>query len=129
MSQKVEKTRAGAATLVGPGETVRHAVPVQIGPSMAMALGPLGVVLLKFRTVALTDAALYVMTKSAVGNAPKAVERRIPRGSVAVSTKKGPGFASTLFVGDQKMLVTVGFKEEAAQLAAAASVRSAGVTQ
>ncbi len=124
MSQKaVEKARAHASAVVPPGETVRHAVPVQIWPKIAYAvglLGPLVMVFVKHRTVAVTDAALYVMSQ-------KAVERRVPLGSVPVRAEKGPGSMSmtmgALVIDGEKMLFTKRpCKEEADELAAAARV-------
>jgi len=123
MSQKgVQKKRTQASALVQRGETVRHAVMVNSGPYALYLLGPLGVAFLKFRTVALTDAALYVMTQTGMG-AAKAVERRLPLGSVAVSTEKGPPLNSMLVIGQEKMRVGMPFKDEAERLAAAASAR------
>lgn len=119
--KKVQKTREQASALVEAGETVRHALPVTGGPLLAMALGPLGVAFLTFRTMALTDKALYVMTAKATGG-PKEVEHKLPLGSVAVSTGKSSLPAvSTLVVGDQSWNVGKAFKDEAASLAAAAS--------
>ncbi len=118
MSQKaVEKARTQASALVPPGETVRRAVPVQTGPTIALSLGLLGVAFLKNRIVAITDTALYVM-------AAKAVERRVPLGSVAVSREKGPALWGGTLVIDQgkKMRLLKPFKEEADELAAAARV-------
>ncbi len=86
-------------------------------------LGPLGLAFTRFRTVAVSDEALYVMTKNAMGGTPKYVEKRTPLGSLIVSTKKGPGLVTRLVVGDQKMFVMLKFREEAAKLAAAASAR------
>ena len=122
MSEKrVQKVREQASALVEAGETVRHAVPVTSGPLFAMALGPLGVAFLKFRAIALTDKALYVMPMKATGG-PKEVEQQIPLGSVSVSTGKSPlPFQSTLVVGDQSWNIARPFKDEAEQLAAAAS--------
>jgi hypothetical protein len=119
--KKIQKAREQASTLVEPGETVRHAFPVTSGPLIGMALGPLGVAFLKFRTLAVTDKALYVMPQKATGGA-KAVEQKIPLGSVDVSTDKSRFPAiSTLVVGDQRFNVGKPFKEEAERLAAAAS--------
>ena len=124
MSEKaVQKAREQAAELVESGETVRHAVPVTSGPLFALVLGPLGVAFLKFRTVALTDKALYVMLVKATGG-PKEVEQQIPLGSIAVSTDKNRfPLQSTLVVGDQRWNVARPFKEEAERLAGAASAR------
>jgi hypothetical protein len=122
MSEKrLQKAREQASALVEPGETVRHALPVTSGPLIGMVLGPLGVAFLKFRTVALTDKALYVMPDKATGG-PKAVEKKMPLGSVDVSTDKHRfPTVSTLVVGDQRWNVGKPFKEEAEKLAAAAS--------
>jgi hypothetical protein len=122
MSEKrVLKAREQASALVEAGETVRHAVPVTSGPLFALALGPLGVAFLKFRTIALTDKALYVMPMKATGG-PKEVEQQIPLGSVVVSTGKSPlPFQSTLVAGDQSWNIARPFKDEAERLAAAAS--------
>lgn len=111
--------RAQASALVEPGETVRHAISVTTGPKIAHSIGLIGVALLKFRIVAVTDAALYGMSQKAGGGA-KAVEPRVPLGSVAVSTEKGPAFTSTLVIGQEKMLLLKPYKEEAEKLAAAA---------
>lgn len=123
MSQRlVQKVRTQASAVVQPGETVRHALPVTSGPYIAMFFGPLGTYFLKGRIVALTDAALYVMTGSAMLGKAKAVERRLPLGSVAASTGKGPAvspFLSTLLIGQERMWVKRAFKEEAENLAAA----------
>jgi hypothetical protein len=119
--KKLQKTREQASALVEPGETVRHALPVTSGPLIGMVLGPLGVAFLKFRTVALTDKALYVMPQKATGG-PKAVEEKMPLGSVDVSTDKNRfPLQSTLVVGNQRWNVGKPFKEEAERLAAAAS--------
>ena len=122
MSEKrVQKAREQASPLVAAGETVRHAFPVTSGPMWAMALGPLGVAFLTFRTVALTDKALYFMTAKASGG-PKDVERQIPLGSVPVSTDKNSfPLQSTLVVGDERWNVAKPFTEEAERLAASAS--------
>lgn len=122
MSEKrVQKAREQASALVESGETVRHALPVTSGPLIAMALGPLGVAFLTFRTVAVTDKALYVMPQKATGG-PKAVEQKMALGSVAVSTDKHPfPLQSRLVVGDQRWSVAKPYKEEAERLAAAAS--------
>ena len=122
MSEKrVQKVRDQAAILVGSGETVRHAVPVTSGPLFALALGPLGVAFLKFRTVVLTDRALYLMTMKAMG-APKEVEQELPLGSTAVTPDKSSfPIWSTLVVGDQRYNVAKPFKSEAEALAAAVS--------
>ena len=119
MSEKrVQKVRDQAATLMGNGETVRHAVPVSSGPLFALALGPLGVAFLKFRTVVLTDRALYLMTMKAQGG-PKEVERELPLGSTTVSTDKSSfPMWSTLVVADQRYNVAKPFKSEAEALAA-----------
>ena len=122
MSEKrVQKAREQSQALVGAGETVRHAVPVTSGPLWAMALGPLGVAFLKFRTVALTDKALYVMLQKGTGG-PKEVENQMAPGSVAASTDKNsfPG-QSTLVLGNERWNVAKPYKEEAERLAAAAS--------
>jgi hypothetical protein len=126
MSEKqLQKAREQSSALVEPGETVRHAFPVTSGPLIAMALGPLGVAFLKFRTLAVTDKALYVMPQKATGGA-KAVEQKIPLGSVDVSTDKSRfPLQSTLVVGDQRYNVGKPFKEEAERLAAAASASAA----
>ena len=123
MSEKrVQKVREQASALVASGETVRHAVPVTSGPLIALALGPLGVAFLKFRVVAITDKALYLMPMKATGG-PKEVGEQMPLGSVAVSTDKNSfPLQSTLVLGDQRYNVAKPFKEEAEQLAAAASV-------
>ena len=123
MSEKrAQKAREQASALVEAGETVRHAVPVTSGPAFAQALGALGVAFLKFRTVALTDKALYVMLQKATGG-PKEVEQQIPLGSVAVSTGKSSfPLQSTLVVGDKRWNVARPFRDEAERLAAAASV-------
>ena len=119
--QRVQKAREQASALVESGETVRHAVPVTSGPLMALALGPLGVAFLKFRTVALTDKSLYFMLQKATGG-PKAVEQKMPLGSVVVSTDKHPfPGQSRLVVGDQSFSVPRPYKEEAERLSAAAS--------
>ena len=119
--KKAQKAREQASAFVGAGETVRQAMPVTSGPLFAMLLGPLGVSFLKFRTIALTDKALYVMLANATGG-PKEVEQQIPLGSVAVSTgKNSMPFQSTLVVGDQKWNVHRQFKDEAESLAASAS--------
>ena len=119
--KRVEKARQQASALVAPGETVRHALPVTSGPLWAMVLGPLGVGFLTFRTVALTDKSLYLMAQKGTG-APKAVERTMPLGSVAVSTDKNSfPMQSTLVVGDQRWNVHKVFKDEAESLATAAS--------
>lgn len=122
MSEKrAQKTREEASPLVDAGETVRHAVRVTTGPLFALLLGPLGVAFMKFRTIALTDETLYVMPMKATG-APKEVEQRIPRGSVAVSTGNSPiPLQSTLVIGGQTWNVAKPFKDEAERLAAAAS--------
>lgn len=122
MSQKgVQKAREQASALVEGGETVRHAIPVTSGPLFALALGPLGVAFLKFRTVAITDQAIYIMPTKATGG-PKEVEQRLPLGSVSVSTDKNPfPLQTTLVVGDQRWNVAKPFKEESESLAAAAS--------
>ena len=122
MSEKrAQKAREQASAFVGAGEAVRHAIPVTSGPLFAMVLGPLGVAFLKFRTIALTDKALYVMLAKGTGG-PKEVEQQIPLGSVAVSTGKNPmPFQSTLVVGGHKWNVARQFKDEAERLAAAAS--------
>lgn len=124
MSEKrVQKAREQASALVESGESVRHAVPVTSGPLFALALGPLGVAFLKFRTVALTDKALYIMPMKATGG-PKEVEQQMPLGSVAVGTDKNSfPLQSTLVVGDQRWNVAKPFKEEAEMLAAAASAQ------
>jgi hypothetical protein len=126
MSEKqLEKAREQASALIEPGETVRHAFPVTSGPLIGMALGPLGVAFLKFRTLAVTDKALYVMPQKATGGA-KAVEQRLPLGSVDVSTAKSRfPFISTLAAGDRRWNVGKPFKEEAERLAAAAGSASA----
>ncbi len=119
IQKKLQKTREQAAALVQPGETLRHAVGVTSGPSIAMALGPIGVAFLKFRVVALTDKAVYIMTQTPTGGAKK-VEQRMPLGSVAVSTAKHPmPLQSTLVVGDQKWNVGKIVKDDAERLAAA----------
>jgi hypothetical protein len=122
MSEKqVQKAREQASALVEPGETVRHALPVTSGPLIGMVLGPLGVAFLQFRTVALTDQALYVMPQKATGG-PKAVDQKMPLGSIDVSTDKNRfPLQSTLVVGDQRWNVAKPYKEEAERLAAAAS--------
>lgn len=112
--------REQASALVQAGETVRHAVQSNSGPFMASALGPLGVKFLTFRTVAVTDKAVYLMSQKATGG-PKAVEQRLPLGSVAVSYANGPALNGTIVVGDQKMRVLAQHKAEAQRLAAAAS--------
>ena len=121
MSEKrAQKVREQASALVGPGETVRHALPVTSGPPFAVALGALGVAFLKFRTVVLTDKALYLMLQKATGG-PKEVEKQMPLGSVPVSTDKNSfPLTSTLVVGDQRYNVHKAFKQEAESLAAAA---------
>lgn len=124
MSQRlVQKQREGASALVQSGETVTHALRAVSGPIFAVALGPLGTAFLRFWTVALTDKALYVMTQKATGG-PKAVEQRMPLGSVAVTTEKHPMPLQTrLVVGDQRWSVAKPFKEELEKLAAAASAQ------
>ena len=118
---KVRKAREQASPLVESGETVRHALPVTSGPLWAMVLGPLGAGFLKFRTVALTDKALYVMAQKASGG-PKEVEQKMPLGSVALSTDKNSfPMQSTLVIGDQRWNVHKAFKDEAESLATAAS--------
>jgi hypothetical protein len=120
---RVQKAREQASALVETGETVSHALPVTSGPLLALALGPLGVAFLKFRTVALTDSALYVMPQKATGG-PKSVEQKFPLGSVPVSTGEHPfPLQSRLVVGDQRWNVGKPYREEAEALAAAASSR------
>ncbi len=113
MSQKaVQKQREQASALVQSGETVRHAVAVSSGPLFALSLGPLGVALMKFRALALTDDALYVLSQKAASGQAKAVEQRMPLGSVAVRTDTHPfPLQSRLVVGDQKWNVAKPFKE------------------
>jgi hypothetical protein len=123
MSEKrVQKAREQSQALVGAGETVKHAVPVTSGPLWALALGPIGVAFLKFRTVALTDTALYVIPQKFTGGPKDVVEQQWPLGSVAVSTDKNSfPLQTTLVVGDTRWNVAKPFKEESERLAAAAS--------
>lgn len=122
MSEKrAEKAREQASALVEAGETVRHALPVTSGPLWAMLLGPLGVAFLTFRTIALTDKALYLMHAKATGG-PKEIDQKMALGSVAVSTGKSSfPLQSALVVGDQSWNVARQYKDEAEKLAAAAS--------
>ena len=122
---RAQKTREQASAFVDAGETVRHALPVTSGPLWAMLLGPLGVAFLTFRTIALTDQALYLMHAKATGG-PKEVDQKMALGSVAVGTDKNSfPLQSTLVVGDQRWNVARQFKDEAEALAAAASAPSA----
>lgn len=119
--KRVQTVRDQAATLVNSGETVRHAVPVTIGPLLALALGPIGVAFLKFRTVVLTDRSLYVMTMKGMG-APKEVEQELPLESTSAHTGRGSlPMWSKLVVGEQSYNVGKPFKAEAQALAAAVS--------
>jgi hypothetical protein len=122
MSEKrVQKAREQSSALVGPGETVRHALPVTRGPLWALALGPIGVAFLTFRMVVLTDKALYFMRQKGMGG-PKDVEQQMPLGSVPISTDKNSfPFQSTLVMGAERWNVAKPFKEESEALAAAAS--------
>jgi hypothetical protein len=122
--RRVQKAREQASALVDSGETVTHALPVTRGPLWALALGPFGVAFLKFRTVALTDQALYIMSQKGTG-APKAVEHKMAPGAAGVSTDKNSfPLQTTLVVGDQRWNVAKPFKEESESLAAAASSAS-----
>lgn len=74
--------------------------------------------LVKHRTVAVTDAALYVMSQ-------KAVERRVPLGSVPVRAEKGPWnmkmtMGALVIDGEKMLFLKRQFTEEAERLAAAA---------
>ena len=122
--QKEQQLREQSAALVEPGETLRHAVPVTRGPLLALGLGALGVAFLKFRVIALTDKALYVMVTKATGG-PKEVELRSPL-PVAVSIGNSPFPRQNKFVvGDQNFNLGSPFKEEAERIAAAASAQAA----
>ena len=118
--QKQQKVREQSAALVEPGETLRDAVPVTRGPLLALGLGPLGVAFLKFRIVALTDEALYVMSTTANGW-PKEVELRTPL-PVAASIADSPFPGQNKFlVGDQNFNLGSPYKEEAERIATAAA--------
>lgn len=125
--QKEQKVREQVGALVEPGETLRHVVPVTRGPLLALGLGPLGVAFLKFRMIAVTETALYVMAVKATGG-PKEVEQRIPF-PVAVSIGNSPFPRQNKFVvGDQSYNLGSPFKEEAASIAAAAAAPAAAST-
>ena len=123
--QKEQKVREQVGALVEPGETLRHVVPVTRGPLLALGLGPLGVAFLKFRMVALTETALYVLTMKATGG-PKEVERRIPLpAAVSIGNSLFPR-QNKFVVGDQNFNLGSPFKEEAERIAAAASAPAVG---
>lgn len=106
------KEREQVAPLVGPGETVRHAV-------RAVADGGDG----PNQTVVLTDQAVYIMSQKLSG-ATKGVEERIALGSVPgsvpVSIGKGLFGTAMLSVANRTPRVPVPFKAEAKSLVAAA---------
>ena len=119
-AQKEQKVREQISALVEPGETLKEAVAVTRGPLLALGLGPLGVAFIKFRIVALTDKALYVMPMKATGGVQE-VEQRIPLPvAVSIGNSRFPR-QNKFAVGDQNFNLGSPFKEEAERIAAGAS--------
>ena len=122
--QKEQQVREQVASLVEPGETLRHVVIATRGPLWALGLGPLGVAFIKFRLIGQTDEAIYVVTTKATGG-PKEVEQRIPLPvAVSISDSRFPR-QNKFFVGDQKYNLGTPMKEEAEMIAAAAAAPAA----
>lgn len=121
MSEKsVQKMRKRASEFVEPGETVQHALLGTKGPWLAHSFGLLGVPFLKFRVVAVTDAALYITAATRKGKSADH-DQRLPLGSTQVSTKKGPMLQYTLIIGEDKWRLNKSYLAEAENIAAAAS--------
>ena len=117
--QKEREVREQIAALVEPGETLREAVMVTRGPLWALGLGPFAVAFLKFRIIAQTDEALYVMPTKATGGV-KEVEQRIPLPvAVSIGDTRVPR-QNKFVVGDQNFNLGSPMKEEAERIAAAA---------
>ena len=118
--QKEREVREQVAALVEPGETLRHVVIATRGPLSALALGPFGVAFLKFKLIAQTDHAIYVMPTKATGG-PKEVEQRIPLPvAVSISDSRVPR-QNKFVIGDQNFNLGTPMKEEAEKIAAAAA--------
>ena len=128
MSEKREQNerevREQVAALVDQGETLRHVVIATRGPLWALGLGPFAVAFLKFRLIAQTDEAIYVMPSKATGG-PKEVEQRIPLPvAISISDTRVPR-QNKLVIGDQEFNLGTPMKEEAEMIAAAASAPAA----
>ena len=123
--QKEQKVREQIAALVEPGEALKEAVPVTRGPLLALGLGPLGVAFIRFRIVALTDAAIYILPMKATGGVQE-VEQRIPL-PVAVSIGNSPFPRQNKFVvGDLNFNLGSPVKDEAERIAVAAAAPGQG---
>ena len=122
--QKEREVREQVAALVDQGETLRHVVIATRGPLWALGLGPFAVAFLKFRLIAQTDEAIYVMPSKATGG-PKEVEQRIPLPvAISISDTRVPR-QNKLVIGDQEFNLGTPMKEEAEMIAAAASAPAA----
>jgi hypothetical protein len=121
--QQEKKIREQIAALVEPGETLKHAVTVTKG-LYGLLLGVLPAVFtMRFRTVALTDNALYVMSGAGGVGPPKEVKQRIPLPAAVSVGKSWYPFWDKFVIGDQKFHLSSRGpnKAEAESLAAAAS--------
>jgi hypothetical protein len=121
--QQKKKLREQIAALVEPGETVRHAVVVTKG-LYGLALGVLpALVVMRFRHVALTDKALYVISGAGGVGPPKEVKQRIPLPAAVSVGKSLYPFWDKFVIGDQKFHLSSRGpgKAEAESLAAAAA--------
>ena len=124
--QKERQVREQVAALVEPGETLRHVVIATRGPLWALSLGPFAVAFLKFRLIAQTDDAIYVMPSKATGG-PKEVEQRIPLPvAISISDSRVPR-QNKLVIGDQEFNLGTPMKEEAEMIASAASASAPAV--
>jgi hypothetical protein len=119
-AQKEHEVREQIAALVEPGETLSEAVIATRGPLLALGLGPFAVAFLKFRIIAQTEKAIYVMPTKATGG-PKEVEQRIPLPvAVSISDTRVPR-QNKLVIGDQNFNLGTPMKEEAERIAVAAA--------
>jgi hypothetical protein len=117
---KEQQVREQIAALVEPGETLKEAVAVTRGPLLALGLGPFAFAFIKFRIVALTDKALYVLPMKTTGGV-KEVEQRIPLPvPVTIADTRFPR-QNKFVVGDQNFNLGTPSKEEAQRIAASAS--------
>ncbi|HEY7874302.1 MAG TPA: hypothetical protein VIG64_04180 [Actinomycetota bacterium] len=107
------KLRDMAGSLVQPGETVKHAVPVLAGSLLWAAFGALGALFAQPRIIVTTESNLYVVKRGK----PDTVEERHSLASTDVTARKGFPIGR-MRIGDKTFWVGLGVQQAAVDLAA-----------
>jgi hypothetical protein len=116
-----DKLATRSQPLLPDGATIRHVFVGQTGPNpMWLAVTSFILFSVKYRVVAVTDDAIYVMHSSKMKLAPKEIVATLPR-----STRIGPmsGLWTRVQLGDERVWINKRFRKDVEAADAATPVR------